>query len=319
MPRHIEQRRLGWYAVLNVPTDAQKSLRRKRYRVSLKTRDKKVAERLAKPIVAEWQRQIALARGEGAAMSDAKFWRDALRRSKTPEDRMIIETNLETHVLTQGLDNTDPEAQRFYGEAFGTLVSTTEYLEEWIGSLQVKDKTVCIVGVGGIGQDVGKLCSGVGMRVIGTRRSASVPPEGFASVYTPDKLIDILPEADFISICCQWTPETEGLIGKDTLGAMKDGAVICNLARGEIIDEPALKDALKSGRIRGVGLDVYVGEFEHLPDPELWADDRVLFTPHVSAGTDVRSGRQIDLFCRNLLAYIAGKPLENVLDWKRGY
>ena len=185
--------------------------------------------------------------------------------------------------------------------------------------IQVKDKTVCIVGVGGIGQDVGKLCSGVGMRVIGTRRSASVPPEGFASVYTPDKLIDILPEADFISICCQWTPETEGLIGKDTLGAMKDGAVICNLARGEIIDEPALKDALKSGRIRGVGLDVYVGEFEHLPDPELWADDRVLFTPHVSAGTDVRSGRQIDLFCRNLEAYIAGKPLENVLDWKRGY
>ena len=100
---------------------------------------------------------------------------------------------------------------------------------------------------------------------------------------------------------------------------MKDGAVICNLARGEIIDELALKNALKSGRIRGVGLDVYVGEFEHLPDPELWADDRVLFTPHVSAETDVRSGRQIDLFCRNLEAYIAGKPLENVLDWKRGY
>ena len=185
--------------------------------------------------------------------------------------------------------------------------------------IQMKDKTVCVIGAGGIGQDVGKICAGVGMRVIGTRRSAASPPEGFDAIYTPDKLIEILPEADFVSVCCQWTPETENLIGEETLGAMKDGVVLCNLARGEIVDEAALKAALSAGKIRGAGLDVYVGEFDRLPDPELWADDRVLFTPHISAATDVRGARQIDLFCRNLEAYVAGKPLENVLDWSRGY
>ena len=185
--------------------------------------------------------------------------------------------------------------------------------------IQIQDKTVCVIGAGGIGQDVGKLCKGIGMRVIGTRRTANAPLDGFDAVYTPDKLLEILPEADFVSVCCQWTPETEGLIGTETLAAMKDGAIICNLARGEIVDETALKASLKAGKLRGVGLDVYVGEFERLPDAELWADDRVLFTPHISAATDVRSSRQIDLFCRNLEAYIAGRPLENVLDWARGY
>lgn len=185
--------------------------------------------------------------------------------------------------------------------------------------VQIQGKTVCVIGAGGIGQDVGKLCKGIGMRVIGTRRSANAPLDGFDEVHTPDKLLEILPEADFVSVCCQWTPETEGLVGKETLAAMKDGVILCNLARGEIIDEAALKEALKAGKLRGVGLDVYVGEFDRLPDPELWADDRVLFTPHVSAATDVRGSRQIDLFCRNLEAYIAGRPLENVLDWARGY
>ena len=185
--------------------------------------------------------------------------------------------------------------------------------------VQIQDKTVCVIGAGGIGQDVGKLCKGIGMRVIGTRRSANAPLDGFDEVHTPDKLLEILPEADFVSVCCQWTPQTEGLVGKETLAAMKDGVILCNLARGEIIDEAALKEALKAGKLRGVGLDVYVGEFDRLPDPELWADDRVLFTPHVSAATAVRGSRQIDLFCRNLEAYIAGRPLENVLDWERGY
>lgn len=185
--------------------------------------------------------------------------------------------------------------------------------------VQMQGKTVCVIGAGGIGQDVGKLCSAMGMRVIGTRRSSGSPMEGFAEVHTPDKLIDILPEADFVSVCCQWTPDTEGLIGTETIAAMKDGVVLCNLARGEIVDETALKSALKAGKFRGVGLDVYVGEFDRLPDADLWADDRVLFTPHISAATDVRGSRQIDLFCDNLEAYVAGRPLDNVLDWERGY
>ncbi len=149
MPRHIEQRRLGWYAVLNVPADVQKKVRRKRFRVSLKTRDKKVAERKAKPIVAEWQRQIALAGGEAAAKDDPAFWRDALRRAKDDEQRQSILMQIDYAAWDIGAINvdigerpsSDPEARRFYAEAIGARLPTTEHLDEWIGSLQVKDKT----------------------------------------------------------------------------------------------------------------------------------------------------------------------------------
>lgn len=179
-------------------------------------------------------------------------------------------------------------------------------------------KTVCVVGAGGIGAEVGRLCHGLGMRVVGTRRSVGgeLPP-GFAHVGGPDDLHDRLAEADFVAICCQWTSETHGLIGSEAFAAMPDGAVVVNVARGEVIDEVALVEAVD--RLRGVALDVYVGEFEHPPPAALWDHPRVLITPHVSGGSDDRSGRPIELFCRNLEALLQGRELENVVDWDRGY
>jgi phosphoglycerate dehydrogenase-like enzyme len=128
-----------------------------------------------------------------------------------------------------------------------------------------------------------------------------------------------LPESDFVVICCQWTPETTRLFNKDRFAAMKPGSVLVNVARGEIVDEEALAEALAGGRLRGVALDVYVGEFEHPPPARLWQDPRVLITPHVSGASDENRHRAIDLFCDNLRAYLAGMPLENVVDWQRGY
>lgn len=183
-------------------------------------------------------------------------------------------------------------------------------------------KTVCVVGAGGIGQDVGKVCAGAGMRVVGTRRSAApgTPlPEGFAQIAPPQQLLPLLAESDFVAVCCQWTPETTKLINAAAFDAMRPGTVLVNVARGEIIDEDALLATLATGKLRGVGLDVYVGEFEHAPDPRLWDDERVLITPHVSGNTDVPQHRAVDLFCDNLQAYLAGRPLANVLDWGRGY
>lgn len=179
-------------------------------------------------------------------------------------------------------------------------------------------KTACVVGAGGIGREVGRLCAALGMRVVGTRRSpgGDLPP-GFAEIATPDRLHDLLAGAGFVAICCQLTPETHGLIGSDAFAAMPDGAVVVNVARGEIIDEDALVGALD--RLRGVALDVYVGEFDRPPPPELWRHPRVLITPHTSSGADGRSGRPLDLFRRNLAAFIEGRPLENVVDWDRGY
>ena len=186
----------------------------------------------------------------------------------------------------------------------------------------VGGKTVCVVGAGGIGQAVGRLCSGAGMRVVGTRRHVSAGdalPSGFTRLETPEHLHALLAESDFVAVCCQWTPETTGLIGPSAFAAMRPGAVLVNVARGEIVDEEALIAALTAGKLRGVGLDVYDGEFERAPDVRLWQDERVLITPHVSGGTDVAQHRLIEVFSDNLRAYLGGRPLANVIDWSRGY
>jgi phosphoglycerate dehydrogenase-like enzyme len=188
--------------------------------------------------------------------------------------------------------------------------------------LLVAGKTLLVVGAGGIGREVGRLGAALGMRVLGTRRApppeADLPP-GFSRLGGARDLDRFLPESDFVVICCQWTPETTRLFDKDRFAAMKPDSVLVNVARGEIVDEEALAEALASGRLRGVALDVYVGEFEHPPPPRLWRDPRVLITPHVSGASDADRHRAIDLFCDNLRAYLAGMPLKNVVDWQRGY
>ena len=188
--------------------------------------------------------------------------------------------------------------------------------------LQLKDKTACVVGTGGIGQDVGKLCAAIGMRVVGTRREPSdeLPlPEGFAFIGGPADLDRLLPEADFVAICCQWTPQTTSLFDAERFALMKPGSVLVNVARGEIVDETALIEALQRNHLRGAALDVYVGEFESEPMAQLWSDPRVLITPHISGASDQNRHRAVELFCENLAAYLAGRPLINIIDWERGY
>jgi glyoxylate/hydroxypyruvate reductase len=188
--------------------------------------------------------------------------------------------------------------------------------------LQVAGKTVCVVGAGGIGRETGRLCAALGMRVLGTRRhpDASRPlPPGFSELRGAADLDRFLPQSDFVAICCQWTPETTRLFNQARFAAMKPGSVLVNVARGEIIDEEALIDALAGDRLRGVALDVYVGEFERTPPARLWSDPRVLITPHISAASDQDRHGAIAVFCDNLRAYIDGRPLRNVIDWERGY
>ena len=161
------------------------------------------------------------------------------------------------------------------------------------------------------------------MRVVGTRRSPLQPgeplPQGFSELRGANDLDRFLPDADFVAICCQWTPETTRLFNKDRFALMKQGSILVNVARGEIVDEDALAEALDQGRLRGVALDVYVGEFEHLPPPRLWSDPRVLITPHVSGASDDERHRGVDLFCENLRAYLDSQPLHNVIDKQAGY
>ncbi len=186
----------------------------------------------------------------------------------------------------------------------------------------IRGKTVCVVGAGGIGQEVAQLCAAAGMRVVGTRREvssqASLPP-GFARLEPARSLHELLRESEFVAVCCPWTKETTHLIGRETFAAMKPGTVLVNIARGEIVDEGALIVALSRGQLRGFATDVYDGEFERPPDSRLWDDERVVITPHVSAVTDVSEHQGMNLFCKNLARYLEGQPLENVIDWQRGY
>ena len=186
----------------------------------------------------------------------------------------------------------------------------------------LEGKNVCVVGAGGIGLEVGRLCAALGMRVVGTRRhrrpDQPLPP-GFAEVGGADDLDRFLPGSDIVVICCQWTPETTRLFNKDRFAAMKPGSIFVNVARGEIVDEDALADALERGHLRGAALDVYVGEFEHAPMERLWSHPRVLITPHISGASDQDRHGAIELFRDNLRAYINGEALQNVIDWERGY
>ncbi len=188
--------------------------------------------------------------------------------------------------------------------------------------LLLEGKTVCVVGAGGIGQEVGRLCAALGMRVVGTRRdlpAGGLSPPGFAFIGTAAELDRLLPDSAVVAICCQWTPQTDRLFSRDRFAAMKPGSILVNVARGEIVDEDALVEALARDHLRGAVLDVYSGEFEHAPDPRLWSDPRVLITPHISASSDADRHGGIGVFCENLRAWIDGRPLRNVVEWGRGY
>lgn len=183
-------------------------------------------------------------------------------------------------------------------------------------------KTACVVGAGGIGLEAGRLCAALGMRVVGTRRHRNPDqplPAGFSELGGAEDLDRFLPDSDVVVVCCQWTPETTGLFNHARFAAMKPGGIFVNVARGEIVDEDALADALQRNHLRGAVLDVYVGEFEHPPPARLWSDPRVVITPHISGASDLELHGGIELFRENLRAYIDGRELKNVIDWQRGY
>ncbi len=220
----------------------------------------------------------------------------------------IAEYTLSTILyFTKGLNKAD-------GERYREKFSAQDY-----HPLQLSGKTICVLGAGGIGREVGRISSALGMRVLGVRRTAAEATNDFEKIVGVEELHSVLTESHYVAICCQWTPETEKLINKKAFDCMRQDTILINIARGEIIDEEALIEALANNKLRGVALDVYVGEFERNPDKRLWTDSRVLITPHISAASDVNSHGGNQLFVKNLKRYISDEPLENVIDWQKGY
>ncbi len=184
--------------------------------------------------------------------------------------------------------------------------------------------TMGVVGLGGIGGEVARLAHVVGMRVVATRRSVTSPQENVGDVdrlLPPDRLPELLAESDVVAVCAQLTGETRRIINARAFAAMRPGAVLVNVARGEVVDEDALVRALEQHRIRGAVLDVYEGELDGRPPRrELVELPQVVLTPHI-AGVGDRAGRESSkqLFAENLRRFLDGRPLLNIVDRNRGY
>jgi phosphoglycerate dehydrogenase-like enzyme len=155
------------------------------------------------------------------------------------------------------------------------------------------------------------------MRVIGTKRTPEPLPH-VDRVLPPEGLDEVLRESDFLVVILPLTEATRGLIGPRELGLMKASAYLVNVARGAIVQEAALIQVLRQGRLAGAGLDVF--EREPLSqDSPLFGMDNVIMTPHVSGARRDYYDRAIPLFCENLRRFIAGEPLLNLVDKRRGY
>ena len=193
---------------------------------------------------------------------------------------------------------------------------------EWVRYMpqELYGKTVGIVGLGHIGAEVGRLAKAFGCRVLGIRRSVTtrMNDELVDELLPPSDLPALLSESDFVVVAVPLTSETRQLIGEAELRAMKPTGVLINIARGAAVDEAALVRALKEGWIAGAGLDVF--EQEPLaPESELWGMENVIMSPHISGGTEIYNQRAVGIFCENLRRYLAGEPLMNLADAKRGY
>jgi phosphoglycerate dehydrogenase-like enzyme len=170
-------------------------------------------------------------------------------------------------------------------------------------------QTAGLIGTGAIGGEIARLAKALGMRTIGMRRSGK-PARHVDEMVTARRLRYLLRESDFVVLACPLTAETEGLIGATQLAAMKPTATLINVARGRIVDEAALIEALERGAIAGACLDVFT--VEPLPETSpLWSMPNVIVTPHNSGVSPLNMERAMGIFIDNLARFVAGKPLRN--------
>ncbi len=171
---------------------------------------------------------------------------------------------------------------------------------------EVSGSTRLMLGLGGIGSAVGVRARAFGARVVGCRRRPSADDPVDLTV-TPDRLGDVVGQADVVVLATPATPDTVGLVDAAFLAEMREGTILVNVARGAIIDVDALIGALDRGRPATAMLDVF--RTEPLPDDHpFWTHPSVRITPHNAAGGVGRPRRQADLFSANLDRYLAGAP-----------
>ncbi|HSB79982.1 MAG TPA: D-2-hydroxyacid dehydrogenase [Candidatus Methylomirabilis sp.] len=177
-------------------------------------------------------------------------------------------------------------------------------------------RTLGIVGLGRVGAEIARMCRGLGMTVIGS--DVTPAPESVDRYYDPAQLHTMLRQPDVLVVIVPHTPQTEKMIGGRELALLPRGAYFINIARGAVVDESALIEALRSGHLSGAALDVFAEE-PLPPESPLWEMPNVLVSPHSASTSDRENGRITALFCDNLRRFLNGEPLRNVLNTDRMY
>jgi phosphoglycerate dehydrogenase-like enzyme len=183
----------------------------------------------------------------------------------------------------------------------------------------LKGARMGIVGLGAIAAELAAIAAPFGFRVSAVRRRVDRPaPPGVDEVWAPDRLLDLLAQSDVVVIAAPHTPDTKRLIGRREVDAMKRGAILVNVSRGKMIDDQAVVEALRAGRLGGAALDVFTTE-PLAPDSPYWDLPNVIVTPHTSGSMEDYWTPLVALFSENLRRFESGRDLLNVVDKLAGY
>jgi len=184
--------------------------------------------------------------------------------------------------------------------------------------IELEGLTMGIVGFGGTGRAMARRAAGFGMKLLALDEMAVPGGDGVDEVWPTSRLGDLLAASDVVAICCPLTEVTSRLFDDAAFAAMKPGAIVVNVTRGEVVDGDALVRALESGRLGGAALDVIDGE--PLPaDHPIWGFDNVAMTPHTAGASQLRAGRNIARFVDNIGRFKRGEDLVGVVDKQAGY
>ncbi len=183
----------------------------------------------------------------------------------------------------------------------------------------IEGQTVGIVGYGDIGRAVASRVRAMGMRVLAVKRHAAGHSDPLVErVYATEDRREMMAQCDYVVLALPLTPETRGLIGKQEIAAMKPGAILVNVGRGQVLDEAALAAALEEKRIRGAALDVFAQEPLPAGHP-FYKLENLLLSPHAADHTPDWLERAMRFFLDQFERFRTGKPLLNVVTKERGY
>jgi phosphoglycerate dehydrogenase-like enzyme len=183
---------------------------------------------------------------------------------------------------------------------------------------ELRGQTLLVVGVGAIGLEVARLASAFGMRVLGVKRDVDAQLPHVDSLHPPEQLRELVADANAIVVTLPLTDATRGLIDRETIERMRDGAVFVNVGRGKVVDEDALIAALRSGKLAGAALDVTAKE-PLPPESPLWELENVILSPHTAALSWHENERIVELFAENLRRYLRGDELLSRVDTSAFY